>query len=50
MPCLLTAAVAGIVKGSSRSQSIKGLLTAGPIKSWDYVGAKLSKYVKAISQ
>ncbi|EJK45919.1 hypothetical protein THAOC_35442 [Thalassiosira oceanica] len=35
--------IANIVAPAARSQSMKGLLTAGPIKSWNYIAAKLLK-------
>jgi len=35
--------ISKIVAPAARSQSMKGLLTAGPVKSWNYVAAKLMK-------
>ncbi|CCX05469.1 mitochondrial matrix Mmp37-domain-containing protein [Pyronema domesticum] len=32
------------VKWPSTAQSVKGLLTAGPVKSWHYLGEKFGKY------
>lgn len=37
------------VSWPSTSQSIKGFLTAGPIKSWSYVGEKLKKAKSKVS-
>lgn len=36
-------AIKATVSWPSTSQSIKGILSAGPIKSWNYVGEKLKK-------
>eukprot|EP01134_Creolimax_fragrantissima_P000751 CFRG0751T1 len=46
-PATLQKGMATIVKRSSLSQSVKGLLTAGLLKSTEYLGAKLKKYTKA---
>ena len=35
--------ISKIVAPAARNQSMKGLLTAGPVKSWNYVAAKLMK-------
>ena len=35
--------ISNIVAPAARSQSMKGLLTAGPVKSWNYIAAKLLK-------
>ena len=44
----LRPAIAHIVGTHARSQSLKGILTAGPVKAAIYGAAKLSKYVRGI--
>ena len=47
---LLSGCITNIVKASSLSQSVKGIFTAGPRKSWKYSIAKLKKMRKSKSQ
>ena len=42
----LQAALVGIVAPSARGQSLKGILTAGPVKSAAYAAAKIAKSVR----
>lgn len=43
LPAEVSKAIKATVSWPSTSQSIKGILTAGPVKSWSYVGEKLGK-------
>ena len=43
LPIEVSRAIKATVSWPSTSQSIKGVLTAGPVKSWSYVGEKLNK-------
>jgi translocator assembly and maintenance protein 41 len=44
----LRPAMASIVSASARAQSIKGVLTAGPLKAAQYAASKLRKYFAAV--
>ena len=44
----LRPAIAHIVGSHARSQSIKGILTAGPVKATAYAAAKIKKWVRAV--